>query len=481
MSSKFTNAHIVAAAAISITVFACSSDKTPLLTAPVETVKMCRAPGGSATIVDVPVTDLAVRKAQGDYVTSLVVDPATTRAGDSVHFTRITDAVAAARIQRQKRNELTSATCAITIDVAPGVYRGSTKDSPDPKLEKFPIVLDVPGVKLHGALAMTLDGALRANGAASGSSASTLTPTAGLVTDPVPDAVFVVNGHPNGSAGNDVTIEGFALQSGHVGVDADTGGYGVFSMRVNNLVVRGNRFEPAFSSALDLRATSARIEINTIGGGLVCDVCLAGPGAFVVSGNRISKGGIDGVVVSSLVLLAVPAVVEQYTLPTTASASASVVNNDIRDHLRQPVGVAVRASAVAVGAPNVIQSTSLDVRDNDLVNNTFALLFEAGFPVANTTLKGDLAVSLGKNLIQGSCQNDLLVSFNRHATTLGVAQLTRPYLRNSIYSISLGSSLRWADVWYSNPPGLGNTLIVDGAVVDAGARLAYAPTRVCGP
>jgi hypothetical protein len=300
------------------------------------------------------------------------------------------------------------------------------------------------------------------------------------VTDPVPDAIFVVNGHPDGSAGNDVTIEGFALQSGHVGVDADTGGYGVFALRVKNLVVRGNRFEPALTSALDLRATDARVENNTIGGGQVCDLCLSGPGSFVVSGNRISKGGIDGVVLSSVIVLPVPVGVEQYTLPAAASASATVVNNDIRDHLRLPVGVAVRVSAIGTGAPNVPQSTTLDVRDNSLANNTFALLFEAGFPLANTTLKGDLTVTMARNTIQNSCQADLLVSFNRHATTLGVAQLTRPYIRNSTYSVSLGGNLNWDNVWYSDPSGLGNTLIVDGYTVGPGSRLAYAATKVCG-
>lgn len=479
MANAFKKTRLVVVTAAAGAAWACSSDSKSIVAPSDETVKMCRT-AGSATIVDVPISEVASRKAQGDYVASLVVDPASTRVGDSVHFKRITDAVAVVRAVRQQRKETVSASCTITIDVAAGVYRGSTKDSPDATLEKLPIVVDVPGVTLHGALQMALDAALRATGAVTGSGVSTLTPIAGLVTDPVPDAIFVVNGHPDGSAGNDVTIEGFALQSGHVGVDADTGGYGVFALRVKNLVVRGNRFEPALTSALDLRATDARVENNTIGGGLVCDVCLSGPGSFVVSGNRISKGGIDGLVLSSVIVLPVPVGVEQYTLPAAASASATVVNNDIRDHLRLPVGVAVRVSAIGTGAPNVPQSTTLDVRDNSLANNTFALLFEAGFPLANTTLKGDLTVTMARNTIQNSCQADLLVSFNRHATTLGVAQLTRPYIRNSTYSVSLGGNLNWDNVWYSDPSGLGNTLIVDGYTVGPGSRLAYAATKVCG-
>jgi hypothetical protein len=480
MSIAFRKTRLVVVTAAVGAVWACSSDTKSIVAPSDETVKMCRTAAAPGTIVDVPVSDLASRKGQGDYVASLRVDPASTRVGDSVHFKRITDAMAVVRAIRQTRKETVSAGCTITIDVAAGVYRGSTKDSPDATLEKFPIVLDVPSVTLHGALQMALDATLRATGAVTGSGVSTLTPIAGLLTDPVPDAIFVVNGHPDGSAGNDVTIEGFALQSGHVGADADTGGFGVFALRVKNLVVRGNRFESALSSAIDLRATDARVENNTIGGGLLCDVCLAGPGSFMVSGNRISKGGIDGVVLSSVIVLPVPAGVEQYALPAAASANATVVNNDIRDHLRLPVGVAVRVSAIGTGAPNVAQSATLDVRDNSLANNTFALLFEAGFPLANTALKGDLTVTMARNTIQNSCQADLLVSFNRHATTLGVAQLTRPYIRNSTYNVSLGGGLRWDDVWYSNPSGLGNTLLVDGFTVGPGSHLAYAATKVCG-
>jgi hypothetical protein len=458
---------------------ACSRDSS--VTAPaVESVSMCRTTSSStAAIVSVPLTDVAARKAQGDYVTSVTVDPATTRGGDSIHYKRIGDAVSAVRALRLSRHELSSAACVITIDVAAGTYHGSLKPTTDPALETFPITLDVPAVRLHGALAMTLDAASRATGVGQSTAASTLSPTSGMTTAPLPQALVVVNAHPNGSAGNQVTIEGFVMQSGHIGVDADSGGYGVFAMRVANLVIRGNRFEPALSSAIDVRATDARVENNWMGGGVVCDVCLAGPGTFTVSGNRITSGGIDGVVLSSLVILAVPDGVEQYDLPASAKASASIFNNEIRDHLRVPVGVAVRAMAMSLGGPNVPQATTLDIHDNDLTHNMFALLYEAGFPLANTLLKGDLNVTLSNNKIQGSCQADLMVTFNRHATTLGVAQLTRPYLRNSTYTVSLGSNLSWDNVWYSDPDGLGNTLIVDGKTIAAGSKLAYSATKVC--
>jgi hypothetical protein len=113
------------------------------------------------------------------------------------------------------------------------------------------------------------------------------------------------------------------------------------------------------------------------------------------------------------------------------------------------------------------------------VNNTFGLFFEAGFPLANTTLKGDMEITMKGNVISQSCQNDALITFNRHTTTLGTAQLTRPYIRNSSYRINLGGDLQFANLWYSNPAGLGNELTVDGTVIPAGARLAYDANKVC--
>ena len=157
MSIAFRKTRFVVVTAAVGAAWACSGDSKSIVAPPDETVKMCRTAGTPGTIVDVPVSDVATRKAQGDYVASLVVDPASTRVGDSVHFKRITDAMTVVRALRQKRKETVSASCTITIDVAAGAYRGSTKDSPDATLEKFPIVVDVPGVTLHGALTMAFE------------------------------------------------------------------------------------------------------------------------------------------------------------------------------------------------------------------------------------------------------------------------------------------------------------------------------------
>jgi len=72
-------------------------------------------------------------------------------------------------------------------------------------------------------------------------------------------------------------------------------------------------------------------------------------------------------------------------------------------------------------------------------------------------------LALRDNEIRRSCQTDLFMTFSRHATGLGVGE--DAYLRNSTYRLTLNGDLRFGDAWFDNPPGLGNTLIVDGAVI----------------
>ena len=464
-----------------LVVSGCTSDSAVSGSAPTSsvTVAMCRTPKTAPFVQNVPIGDVPAHRALGEYVTHLFVDPSTTGPNDSIHFKRITDAVSLVRALRRQVGDTVRASCSIQIDVAAGTYKGTTKTNGDPSLEQLPIVLDVPGVTLQGALVMAFDSAGRANGNGQSAATTTIVPSPGLVTNPIPEVVFLVEGHASGSVGNDVTIQGFDVQSGHVGVDADSGGYGVFSIRVKNLIVRGNKFEPTLTSALDLRASTANVNGNWVSGGMVCDICLAGPGDFTARDNKVIQGGIDGIVVSATVVLPVPNGVDQIDSTGTASVSAVVANNEVRDHMRLPVGVGIRAMAVASGAPNMAQSTNIEIDDNLLVHNMFGLLIEAGFPVVNTLLKGNITASLSQNVIQSSCQTDLMVTFNRHATTVGAAQLTRPYLRNSAYTLSLGGNLDWNNVWYAEAPSLGDTLIVDGAAVLPGSRLAYDQKKVC--
>jgi hypothetical protein len=301
--------------------------------------------------------------------------------------------------------------------------------------------------------------------------ATTLSPI-----EPLPTPLIIANGHPGGSAGNGLTIEGFVLQSGQ---KKEAGGQAVFGMRVSGLTIRGNRIEEKFSESIDLRAASAVVEENHLGGGGgTCDICLAGPGVYRVSSNRLLAGGIPGIITVPATGLDTPFDVEQYDLPAAAEVTAEIRNNEVRDHRFVPVGVGIRVAGIGPFASDVHGSSHVTIRDNLLVNNRFALMIEAAFPEPETELRSDIDVTLGGNVMQQSCQADLLVSFARHTTGLGIFE--GAYLRSSTYRVTLGGDLSWSDVWFSHPDGFGNTLVVDGQTIPNGTRQFHDPDTCPG-
>lgn len=443
-------------------------------------VAVCHQAAGSPHIIEVAVQALPALLAQGDYVTTLLVSHDNAAPPDGIHFRRISDALSAARTGRLAREELTSAACRITIKVSADIYRGIVAGTPTADDEQYPLIVDVPDITLHGAMTMQLSGAGRATGVATDGAESILAPV-----DPLPviagasTPIIVANGHPGGSAGNGLVVEGFVFQSGHPIVTP--GGQGVLGLRVTALTVRGSRFEAGFTESIDLRASDADIIQNHLAGtGGTCDICLAAPGHYRASGNVLLAGGIPGITIDGVVALPTPAGVEALTLPPTAELWAEVRNNEVRDHLRTPVGVGIRVDANADGlngnGSSVHNTVHAVIQDNELVNNRFGLIVHGGFPGPGST--SDLDVTLGGNTIEQSCQVALLVSFSRHQTTLGLNQFL--YLNNSTYTLSLNGNVDWSDAWYGHPAGFGNTLVVDGQVMPNGTRQFYSKTTCPG-
>lgn len=464
---------------------ACSDSESTVVAPPAATVNMCTFANGGAVIVAVNAARLDSALATRAYLTDLVVDPAAAT-GDGRHFKTITSAVAAAKVVRLAHNEIDGAACRITISVAAGTLRGSTAASTDATLEKFPIVIDVPDITIRGSTVVPLDASGRPTGNAV-SNATIIAPTTPLLLiggassqTGVSEELFALNGHPDdGSKGNGAIIENLVLRSGHAAGDTVQGGQGVLAMRVRDVTIRHNRFEGNFTERMDLRATSADVDGNDLaaGPGNTCDVCIAGPGVFTVRNNRITSSGIDGVLLVPTLILPVPTPVEQYTLPTSALAIATVTNNEIAAHIAKPVGAAIRLAAVGVGAPNVVGDTRMTATNNVLRNNTFALMAEAGFPQNGTALRGDITLKATGNTVSQSCQNDVLVSFSRHATGLGLSN--QPYLRGGVYLLTLGSEFPWSNAWVAHPAGFGNTLLVNDQPITNGTRAAYDAAKSC--
>lgn len=480
----FWGVHVPFATALIAFAVACTGSEPVAPSGP--QLSVCHLQGSVGTVTDVYLSQLAEHKSHGDYIAGLEVSPSAT-AGDSIHFSRITDALAVARAGRIARAELDKSACRITITAPAGTFKGSTAASADPTFERFPLVIDVPDITLRGALKMQVDAAGRATGASEGGAVTTLSPSPALAVltagsqAGVSEPLVLVNGKPAGPKGNGAVIEGFVFQSGRGPDVAPVGGQGIFALRVSGLMARGNRFEGGFTESMDLRASSAVLERNHLSGlGGNCDICMAGPGAYIASANRIlGPGGIPGITVTPPVLLPVLEAVEQYTLPPTALTTATLLNNEVVGHVSKPVGVGLRVEGIGVGAPDVAGTTEVTMTGNNLVGNTWGIIAHAAFPVAGTKLRGDISLTTSGNTISRSCQNDLLVTLTRHVTALGIAQPTRPYSTNSTYKLNLGPDVPWDKAWYAHPAGYGNTLLLNGETVPNGSFNAYSATKVC--
>jgi hypothetical protein len=368
--------------------------------------------------------------------------------------------LAAARDGRLARGESTSAACRITITVDPGDYQGNTGGT-GRDLEQFPLVVDVPDMTLRGALVMQVDAGGRATGASTTRRRTMLVPAPGA-TDIT--ALILALGHPGGSAGHGLVVEGFAL--------AGEAGYAVFSARVRRLVIRGNRIQGGFGVALDLRSTNAAIEHNHLRGDFLCDVCLAGPGFYSVRGNRLLAGAIEGIltVASFDPVFAAPFEVEPSDFPAVSRVWADITNNEVRDHRSFPGGSGIRLSGIGIDGSDVQGSTHVRAHGNLLSNNSFAVMVEAGFPAPDTRLRSDMDVTLGGNTMERSCQADLYVTFERHSASPEPGDL---FLQHTTYRLTLGGDVRWRDAWFSNEPGFGNTLLVDGRLIGHRTRQPF--------
>jgi hypothetical protein len=198
-----------------------------------------------------------------------------------------------------------------------------------------------------------------------------------------------------------------------------------------------------------------------------------GPGDYSVIANRqvgLSTGRL-GVLIFPTIFTAVPPNVEQLVLPAAAVVTATVTNNELRNHQEVPFGIGVRVAAIGPGAPDVAGMASVVAEGNDLSDNRWGFVVEGGFVVANTTQRGSVNVTLKGNTLARSCQAGLLVALNSQGNA--IAASPGPTVKNSSFTINLGQDITWADTWYSHPTGSGSMLMVDGNTIESGKRVPY--------
>ena len=464
---------ILAACAADMPTISPTADLVSSLESPASKANVCHDPAKGGQILEIGHAAVAGHLAHGDYVSTLLVSHEPGQPSDGVHFATIGAALASAAASRAAAGELGSGACRITIVVPAGAYQG-TVGAASGTLEHFPLVVDVPDITLHGALVMALDEDGRATGESTTGEESVLTPVEPLpFVDLLSTPIIIANAHPGGSAGNGLVVEGFVFQSGHAPLAAPGGGQAILSMRSTGLTIRGNRVEGGFTESFDLRAGSAEVIENHLSGTAgTCDICLAGPGTYRANGNRLLAGGIPGIGATPVVALAVPPEVEPFDLPATADVWVDIRNNEVRDHLRKDVGVGIRMDAVGIGAPNVHGTVHAVVQNNLLLDNRFGMIVHGAFPAGGTDRRGDVELTLGGNVFQGTCQANLYVAFSRH--TFGLGLPTNPTrLQNSTFRLTLNGDVRWDDAWFYHPDGFGNTLVVDGTEIPNGTRQFY--------
>lgn len=479
----------IAAVSGATLVASCAGTDEPVTGPTGELLVVCHLSAATGTLIELRTSELAQHRSHGDYVARLLVDKKSAGSTDSIHFARITDALSVARAGRIARKELSAAPCHITISVGPGIFQGKFGESSDPTFERFPLTIDVPELTLQGSFVMPVDTNDRALGTTTYDRANpptTIVASPGLVSiitgnplDKYAEPLILVHSHLGGPIADGVVIEKFILQSGNAAPEASVGGNAVWAMRAKRLVVRNNQIEGGFSEPIEMRSSVGRIERNYLTGkGQSCALCMFGPGDYQVISNR--QTGLSnrlGVLVFPTVFAAVPPGVDQLELGATALVTVLVQNNDLRDHQQVPFGIGLRVGGIGPGAPNVAGSSRVVAQGNDLSNNRFAIVVEAGFPVASTPLHGDIELTLRNNTLNASCEAAMLLTLTSQPTAVGLQ--TAPSSRNSTYTISLGEDIAWTDVWYSHPAGAGNTLSVNGDTIANGSRVAYDANKSC--
>lgn len=399
--------------------------------------------------------------------TDLYVDGSATASGDciSAPCLRITDALAVAR-------RLGGA----DIHVAPGVYNGTTdpaKLAANPALEALPILLNVPGLHLHGASTLVTDSeglpAHAAKGPATKLNADSLGAFVAMIS--VTPTVDAATGAPTSGPLGDISVDGFEF----MGTPAAFG-TAVQLDRVNGFTLAGN-YVHNFSTGLRVYRSSGTVDRNLVvdpDGGpdlIVFGGTVTSPSTMTISNNRLLDST-AGIIVSGLADQESPALYDLgantgYAPAPPDSSPANVIDVTLQhnDCSNNVVGARLESRA-AFPDPAVTSSrihATLAGNHFD-ANQLYGVTVELGSP---GPYHFDFAGAFSGNSFTGDGHAPLLFTFGSAWTA--PAGGGGPYATaSSITATGVGIAPGIGGVEYDDPAGLGNTIRLDSAPVGPG-------------
>jgi hypothetical protein len=358
----------------------------------------------------------------------------------------------------------------IVIHVSPGRY-----------VEEWPLILDVPNLRLEGDTSLTVD----ASGLPTGFVDSTETrlvakpPLAGVQT------ILLLGPTSADLTGADVTVQGLVLDAGNGGTAVD--GRDITIDRASGFSVLRNVLTGSALMGVDARASRGSIEGNFVSG-LGCGSCLSAgnqdtPARYSFLRNRAIDNVYQGVLVagSSYDGVQDPALLS--TAPGTIfdSVTAVIDGNDLSDNNHAPdLSYGVRLFAIIPGIPTA-QSTGnlqVSVTNNTILNNSIGVSIEAGFAYrSDPRLWGaNFHATFSGNAIVGSKGTAALMTFTSEYASIFPNELKKDYKYLEDSTIAISDPERdLAGYWFDNQAAdpidgrsLNNALTVNGITIPSG-------------
>ena len=427
----------------------------PSLTGYLQRSRMCRPVSSIFLAVSLLLATVAVNaRAEDLYVPN--------------QFATIQAAIAQARIDRLSPDFSPNET--IIIHIAAGQY-----------VEKLPLILDVPNLRLEGETTLTTDG----NGLPIGFVDSTETR---LIAQPAlagVQTILLIGPTSSDLTGIGITVQGLVLDAGNGGSALD--GRDITVDRVSRFSIQRNVLTGSAFIAVDGRASSGVIEENLIMG-VGCGSCISAgnqdaPANYSFLRNRSVENVFGGVLVAGSSYDGVhnPALLPVAPGTTFDSVAAVISGNDLSDNNHDPnLSFGIRLFAIDSGIPAAQSAGNLtvSVTNNTITNNSFGVVIDAGFPFrADQRLwTASFRTTFSGNTISGSNRAQALITFTRNSAAIFPAELKTgfKYLQDSTFTISdPGGDLN--GYWFDHPSMdpidgrfLNNTLRVNGVTIPNG-------------